>query len=236
MFNFLDTELGDFISRERSLSYSIEDLITPQLKNNPNMKILDLGSGDGKLTSIIQQHSGIYIGCDIGDSPEAQIRTKQDVPFVIYAGESLPFLDASFDCVVLDHVLEHIEKPHFVFKEIARVLKDDGILMGSVSQLETYHSHSLWNVSPYGLWCLTKNTPLTIKELRPGIDFLSLIIGIYLFPSLFKLNINKETFINKIIYIFGKLLGKTVTRINAAQLFLAGHYLFIIKKERSSPK
>lgn len=236
MFNFLETSIGKYIPNDSLGGCSIKELIRRHLINGRDLKILDLGCGDGNLADFIQGYSWTYVGCDVANSPEGQRRTKQDVPFVIYAGESLPFLDTTFDCVLLNHVLEHIEKPYVVFKEISRILKEGGILMGSVSQLEPYHSYSLWNITPYGLWCFTKATPLVIKELRPGVDFLSLTIGIVLFRFKKVVDINKETLVNKVIHLLGKVLGKTVARINAAKLFLAGHYLFVIKKESGDSK
>ena len=41
----------------------------------------------------------------------------------------IPFDDKSFDSVLLDNVLEHIESPSLLFKEIRRVLKPDGLLL-----------------------------------------------------------------------------------------------------------
>jgi len=41
----------------------------------------------------------------------------------------IPFDDKSFDSVLLDNVLEHLESPSLLFKEIKRVLKTNGIIL-----------------------------------------------------------------------------------------------------------
>src|SRR5262245_49524421 len=45
---------------------------------------------------------------------------------------TLPFGDASFDLVCALDVIEHIEDDRYVFREMSRVLKDDGVLVFSV--------------------------------------------------------------------------------------------------------
>ncbi|MEZ5616582.1 MAG: methyltransferase domain-containing protein, partial [Rhodocyclaceae bacterium] len=46
--------------------------------------------------------------------------------------DSLPFDDGAFDAVVLDNVLEHIDRPEALLAEIRRVLEPDGRLLAGV--------------------------------------------------------------------------------------------------------
>ena len=48
----------------------------------------------------------------------------------------LPFLNDSFDGVLLNNVLEHLERPEDALSEIRRVLKKGGILVYSTCSLE----------------------------------------------------------------------------------------------------
>ena len=48
-------------------------------------------------------------------------------------------------------VLEHVERPHELVADVARVLRPGGAFAGSTSQLEPYHSRSTGNYTPYGL-------------------------------------------------------------------------------------
>jgi uncharacterized protein YbaR (Trm112 family)/SAM-dependent methyltransferase len=51
----------------------------------------------------------------------------------------LPFLDNSFDGVVLQAVLEHVSSPSLVVQETHRVLKKGGIIYVSVPFMQAYH-------------------------------------------------------------------------------------------------
>lgn len=63
---------------------------------------------------------------------------------------SLPFADASFDCIVSDMVLEHVEgDPRLAVKESCRLLKAGGYLILTTNFL--YPGHG----SPYDYWRFT---------------------------------------------------------------------------------
>lgn len=54
-------------------------------------------------------------------------------------GQKLPFLNESFDAVIVQAVLEHVLYPEQVVTEIRRVLKNDGIVYASVPFIQSYH-------------------------------------------------------------------------------------------------
>jgi ubiquinone/menaquinone biosynthesis C-methylase UbiE len=74
---------------------------------------LDIGCGPNK-------HLG-YIGIDKRGLPGVDIVLDLDK-------EGLPFPDNSVDEVLLYHVLEHVESPWKVMKEVIRVCKDGAII------------------------------------------------------------------------------------------------------------
>jgi 2-polyprenyl-3-methyl-5-hydroxy-6-metoxy-1,4-benzoquinol methylase len=93
--------------------------------------LLDLGCRDGELTSHYLDGNRVT-GCDI-DRNALEIAKKRGID-THYAdlNEDLPFPDKSFDAVVTGEVLEHVMFPPMTVKEIARVLRPDGMLVGSV--------------------------------------------------------------------------------------------------------
>jgi ubiquinone/menaquinone biosynthesis C-methylase UbiE len=53
---------------------------------------------------------------------------------------ALPFFDDTFSLVASDAVLEHVRYPHVAIKEMARVLRPGGIMVGEVAFLQPYHT------------------------------------------------------------------------------------------------
>lgn len=63
-------------------------------------------------------------GCDILEASSPQL---QEYKRVDLDAEKLPWERGCFDCVVCSDVIEHLENPAAVFREIARVLKPGGL-------------------------------------------------------------------------------------------------------------
>jgi SAM-dependent methyltransferase len=77
---------------------------------------------------------------------------------VAAAGESLPFLDQSFDVVLCDNVVDHAESPAQIVKELVRILAPGGLLYFTVNIHHQLYSvaagmHSSWRAIgvPYEL-------------------------------------------------------------------------------------
>lgn len=82
------------------------------------LKILDIGSGNGALCLLLRKRGMEVTPLDINNrSAFAEI-----VP-ILYDGTILPFEDDSFDLVQLITVLHHIEDPEWTVREAARVGK-----------------------------------------------------------------------------------------------------------------
>lgn len=94
--------------------------------------VLDVGCNSGEfMRRIIQGRKDITIkGVDISENV-VKIAREKGLDVIQGDGESLPFPDSSFDYVVLMEVIVHVHEPRKLLSEIKRVLKKDGVLIGS---------------------------------------------------------------------------------------------------------
>ena len=115
------------------------------------------------------------------------------------------------------------------------MLKPGGIIVGSTSQLEPFHSFSCWNYTPYGLKLLFDEAHLDIIEMRPGVDVLTLLFNrlfsrVPLIGSFLARYYEHESPFNRIVGFFLKIMGKEHREINLWKLLFCGHFIFFAKK------
>ncbi len=105
--------------------------IKKQLKNNGDLKLLDMGCGDGRLVSLWKEVTGAdTYGIEL--SPKAVNSAQKRYPFVSYkAGDatSTDYESEMFDIVVCQEVLEHIDKQEYLVNECSRIIKEGGYLI-----------------------------------------------------------------------------------------------------------
>ena len=99
-------------------------------------KVLDCGCNDGDLGALLQsERSAIVYGIDVVDELVAIAETK-GVLARTGCVEKLEFRNNMFDVVVMAEVMEHLFDPEEGLAEIHRVIKPNGIFLGSVPHSE----------------------------------------------------------------------------------------------------
>ena len=136
ILNLVDTTYNNIaasFSKTRSVLWPEMTVLASHLK--PNWSVLDAGCGNGRLYQALEDKSIIYQGVDQSANLIAIARIKypqlQD-HFKVGSILSLPYNHDQFEAVFLLAVLHHV--PSFelrlqAVKEIARVLKKDGLLL-----------------------------------------------------------------------------------------------------------
>ena len=96
-------------------------------------RILEVGCGTGGLLAASALRGLAIEGTDIALRWLVVARRRLDdrglsVPLVAASADRLPYPDASFDALVADSVVEHLDDPAGAFREWARVLRHGGSL------------------------------------------------------------------------------------------------------------
>lgn len=105
----------------------VKGILYPKLCRLTKRKVLDVGCGTGDFLECCKGAAGI----DINPYNVAYCR-ERGLNALLMKGTKFPFENGTFDSVVIDNVLEHIEAPEGLMGEIRRVLTDGGLLVAGV--------------------------------------------------------------------------------------------------------
>lgn len=126
----------DAIFRERILSQLM-----------PEHRVLDLGAGAGIVGQMnFKGHAEKVCGVDL--DPRVASNPFLDEGRVSDAGE-IPYGDQSFDVVFSDNVLEHLDQPIDVFREVARVLRPGGVFLFKTPN-KWHYMPTIARLTPHG--------------------------------------------------------------------------------------
>jgi ubiquinone/menaquinone biosynthesis C-methylase UbiE len=94
-------------------------------------RVIEVGSGGGQHFPFVRHAYDEYLMTDSSPSMLEIAKAAHAGPGVGFQeadAARLPFADAQFDRLIAAHVLEHMERPHEVLREWARVVKPGGAL------------------------------------------------------------------------------------------------------------
>lgn len=187
--------------------------------------VIDVGCGDQPYRPCLAGFKR-YVGFDSVDAPD-----RGDHADVLGDALALPFADGCADAILCRQVLEHAERPRELVADAARVLRPGGLIGGSTSQLEPYHSRSTANPTPYGLVRLLAAAGLQALELRPGVDGATLIARrLAGAPRSFDRFFTGTSPLNALLEVAGRALGADAGARNSAKLALCGHFCFLARR------
>jgi 2-polyprenyl-3-methyl-5-hydroxy-6-metoxy-1,4-benzoquinol methylase len=104
---------------------------SPDARLKQPLRVLDVGCGEGQLTSAIERAGFTVVGVDVAEEPLRRARELHsgiDVRLVPAAG-ALPFGDARFDVVWAGETIEHVTDTAGWLSELRRVLRSGGSLL-----------------------------------------------------------------------------------------------------------
>jgi ubiquinone/menaquinone biosynthesis C-methylase UbiE len=146
----------------RSLHVAEEEVelaLIAMLKSQPLGRVLDIGTGTGRMIEIFAKDADRFVALDnsvemlrlaraklAGMAGSASIQTRTEI--VLGDFNILPFADGSFDTILFHQVLHYAPTPDHAIAEAARVLAPSGRLVvidfasHDVEELRTVHAHA----------------------------------------------------------------------------------------------
>jgi ubiquinone/menaquinone biosynthesis C-methylase UbiE len=113
--------------RQAGANYKAKNVVelTAHLKAK---KVLEVGCGEGSILQLLSDWNFCeeLFAVDISESGVAQTRKKNIKKLVeanVFDGYKLPYPDGHFDLAYCSHVIEHVEYPRQIIREIQRVSK-----------------------------------------------------------------------------------------------------------------
>ncbi len=101
-------------------------------------KILDIGCGNGRYLSTLKKQGWQTYG--IERNPKASKYARDKLHLAVKTGDLLDceYQDKFFDVITMSHSLEHLYEPLATLKEIKRILRNDGLLVITIPNIDSF--------------------------------------------------------------------------------------------------
>lgn len=177
-------------------------------------QVLDIGGGvNPSYLNFLQKGEAVQI--KNLDSKNTAIDFEKD---------KLPAADGSVDCVLMFNILEHIYNHNFLVREVFRVIKENGLVLGFVPFLVNYHPdpHDYFRYTGEALQKIFNQagfTEIKIKEIGGGPFAVNFNNIVFAFPRIIRLAILPFYYFFDRILI--KLKPEIISRFPLGYLFTA---------------
>ncbi|MCK4999117.1 MAG: class I SAM-dependent methyltransferase [Anaerohalosphaera sp.] len=138
-----------------------------KIKGDQSLRLLNLGGGIGQLSSIFEFIGFDVINTDIGiEQPD-----EKNIQIDFNKCTELPFPDNSFDCIVCQEVIEHVENPWNIFRLAHRYLKAGGKFFLTTPNIHSFKSKRIFQKENYFRWFTPKDhsyhiNPIPVWEIK----------------------------------------------------------------------
>lgn len=129
--------------------------------DNNNKRLLNLGGGTGQVSKILSASGFDVYNVDIMVKEENERNKFYD----LNSGEKFPYEEGSFDFVLCQEVIEHIENPWNVMRLCAKALKKEGKLVVTTPNVVSQKSKSIFKKTNYLHWFMPKNLKYHINPM-----------------------------------------------------------------------
>lgn len=132
-------------------------------------RVLEVGSSTGLFLSLMREKGWEVLGIEPSATSSATAR-KRDIPVLNTTFEMANLSPRSFDVMIFNHVLEHMESPVEVLKKAKKLLRKDGIVFIDVPNFASLTARirktgwkyllpkeHRWHFTPTSLFILLEN-------------------------------------------------------------------------------
>lgn len=133
----------------------IDQLIRPHLQAGSRLLEVGCGAGNLLLQAVVKDSYPVALDLSMqaltfvrSRLEEANSSRESPTGFACTqaVGECLPFVDRSFDCILLSEVIEHLEAPQISIREAVRVLRLGGRLLITTPNYRSFWPAMEWAV------------------------------------------------------------------------------------------
>jgi 2-polyprenyl-3-methyl-5-hydroxy-6-metoxy-1,4-benzoquinol methylase len=122
----------------------IHNRVLDLLKNETKGSILDIGAGTGALSKKLENDGFEVTACDL----HGKNFIPEDIPFkAADLNGTFPFENETFDYIVGTEVIEHLENPWHLMRELYRITKPGGVVILSTPNLHNWYVRLFFLVS-----------------------------------------------------------------------------------------
>ncbi len=128
----------------RGLLRAIRETAERELAGRKGLRLLDVGCGPKPYRAWFEPYCDSHVGVDGYAGPAVDH---------VASAEALPLQDGGFDVVLCTQVLQHVDDPSLVCRELYRVLAPGGLCLLSTHGTFIYHPHPVdhWRWTGPGL-------------------------------------------------------------------------------------
>lgn len=167
--------LQDLYVGEAAVEAALLDMLTSE---EPIGRLLDIGTGSGRILELLAPHSEQSVGLDVDHEMLALARASlgeaQLARVTVRHGDlhRPPFEAGSFDVAVMHHVLHLLDSPDGAIADAARLLRPGGRLLVAdfapheLEELRSSHGHRRLGIADAELHAWAAQAGLTAEEER----------------------------------------------------------------------
>jgi methionine biosynthesis protein MetW len=137
---------SNIFDKEAKRYYSIQikkiDVVLNLLEKHKNGKVMDVGCGDGLISTLIADVTGAKVyGVDISRNAVSKARKRGIIAKTMDVDkQEFPFGKESFDAVFCGDLLEHLYDTENLLENINQLLKPNGYLIISVPNIASWYN------------------------------------------------------------------------------------------------